>query len=221
MDSKKGAVATDVVPKLQDLCSLMKDEPSTKLSCVAVSSSSMAVLTWLKEQGVVTTRTAAHAASNNLVGVLQHLHSLGCPWSMEVCREAAASGSLEALQWARENGCPWKADKIFIAAVLSGSIQLAQWVGQQPGVIRHSDSVATAAECGHAALCAFLLQQQFPVTRIACMYAAKGGHTDALRTLRENGCPWNDFRVRRAAATKGSVAVLEYVQQQGILVTAA
>jgi hypothetical protein len=55
-----------------------------------------------------------------------------------------------------------------------------------------------------------------------CMpVCCQGGHLDTLRCLREHGCPWDEDQVRRRAARRGSVAILEYIQQQGLLTTTA
>jgi hypothetical protein len=217
-----GVIAADAVPKLQWLCALMMCDPSTELSFDAASSSSFAVLTWLKEQGVkFTTETAVSAARTNQVAVLQYLLAQECPLGAEVCREAAASGSLEALRWAREEECPWEANEIMIAAASSGSVELTAWVLQQPGVPVYPGVLSAAAKRGHTAVCAYLRQQQCPADASACMYAVKGGHLDTLRCLLEHGCTWNEGQVRRRAAERGSIAMLEYIQQEGILATAA
>jgi hypothetical protein len=218
-----GAVAVDALPKVQWLCSLMMHDPSDELSFDAASSSSIAVLTWLKEQGIeFTMKTAVHAARNNQVPALRYLRAEGCPWGVEVCREAAASGSLAALRWAHEEGCPWINNEISIAAASSGSIELTAWVQQQVGHNQLNRGIlAAAAKHGHTELCAYLRQLHYASDRSACLYAVKGGHIDTLRCLREHGCLWDEDQVCRRAAEKGNIAILEYIQEQGLLQTAA
>jgi hypothetical protein len=163
------------------------------------------------------------ASRNNQVPALRYLRTEGCRWDVRLCRAAAAGGALDALCWMRENGCPWDSRKILSAAASSGSIELVEWVLQQPGVPASSEVLAAAAQHGHTALCVHLLQhQQFQLLNVsACLGAVKGGHLDTLRCLRRLGCPWFADDVRRNAAQKGSIAVLQYIQQQGLLATAA
>jgi hypothetical protein len=219
----RGAATADAVAKLQWLCTQHHFAPSTELSFDAARGSSLAVLRWLSQQGVVfTTKTAVHAARGNQLAALQHLRNEGCPWGVEVCKEAAASGSFEALRWLRTEGCPWEADKIIQAAASSGSVELTEWVRQQPGVTLNSTAVAAAAAQGHTAVCAFLLQHHHHVLNTtACLSAVKSGHVDTLRFLRQRGCPWDADQVRIGAAVVGSVELLQYLQQEGLLATAA
>jgi hypothetical protein len=42
-----------------------------------------------------------------------------------------------------------------------------------------------------------------------------------LRCLREHNCPWEGNQMREHAAQRGSLPVLRYIQQQGLLTTAA
>jgi hypothetical protein len=86
-------------------------------------------------------------------------------------------------------------------------------------------ALAAAARQGHTAACVYLLQQQqqqhLLLDESACLSAIKGGHVDTLRCLREHGCPWDATIIRRNVAQKGSIAMMEYLQQQGLLATAA
>jgi hypothetical protein len=142
-----------------------------------------------------------------------------------VCRAAAASGSFAALCWAHLHGCPWNGHATLNAAASSGSIELTAWVQQQLGVTFSGAALEAAARQGHTAVCVYLLQQQqqqhLLLDESACLGAIKGGHVDTLRCLREHGCPWNAEVVRRNVAQKGSIAMMEYLQQQGLLATAA
>jgi hypothetical protein len=42
-----------------------------------------------------------------------------------------------------------------------------------------------------------------------------------LRFLQQHGCPWEGNQMRKHAAQSGSVPVMHYLQQQGLLATAA
>jgi hypothetical protein len=55
----------------------------------------------------------------------------------------------------------------------------------------------------------------------ACNNAAERGYLDILRWLRENGCPWDVRAVCRLAASAGHVDVLNFVIEQGEVLSAA
>eukprot|EP00953_Heterococcus_sp_UTEX-ZZ885_P009871 5777-Heterococcus_DN1.PRE.1 len=66
-------------------------------------------------------------------------------------------------------------------------------------------------------MCEFLRAQQCPWDSSSPHFAAIGGHADCLRWLLDNGCPRQEQQLCMAAAQGGSVEVLTYLQQQGIL----
>eukprot|EP00953_Heterococcus_sp_UTEX-ZZ885_P018984 10605-Heterococcus_DN1.PRE.4 len=78
-----------------------------------------------------------------------------------------------------------------------------------------------AAGQGHAAMCQFLHSQQCTWDEDSTSTAATNGHIDVLRWLIDNGCPWDAQHLCQAAAEGGSVAVLTYLQQLGMLSSAA
>jgi hypothetical protein len=51
--------------------------------------------------------------------------------------------------------------------------------------------------------------------------AARSGHVDIVRWLQEHGCPYDATKACQAAAVGGSIDVLMYVQQQGMVSTPA
>jgi hypothetical protein len=55
------------------------------------------------------------------------------------------------------------------------------------------------------------------LSELASISAAHYGHVDQLRWLTDNGCPWDAHDLCRAAAQSGSVEVLTYLQQQGLV----
>jgi hypothetical protein len=152
---------------------------------------------------------------------MQFLHAQGCPWDYWVPLAAARRGLLEMLRWARQHGCNWNEYAILSAAASSGSLEMTIWVKQQPGVECNRAAIAAAAQQGHTAICEYLHAAQCPFDEDVCNGAILHGHVDTLRWLRESGCPWNVTKVYRAAAVGGSVDVLLYLQQQGIMFTPA
>jgi hypothetical protein len=69
-------------------------------------------------------------------------------------------------------------------------------------------------------MCAYLHAAHCPWDDITCNYAAHAGSLDALRWLRERGCPWSTFAVSICAACSGSIDLMLYLQQQGIVFNA-
>jgi hypothetical protein len=58
--------------------------------------------------------------------MLKWLHSQGCPWDEETCRDAAVNGHLEVLQFLHSQDCPWNLT-IYEAAALSPNVKMQQW----------------------------------------------------------------------------------------------
>jgi hypothetical protein len=73
---------------------------------------------------------------------------------------------------------------------------------------------------GHVSMCDYLFNKQLPLpahNELACNTAAERGHTEALRWLHEHSCPWIATDVLATAARAGSVAMLSYLQAEGLL----
>eukprot|EP00953_Heterococcus_sp_UTEX-ZZ885_P021771 12121-Heterococcus_DN1.PRE.8 len=81
--------------------------------------------------------------------------------------------------------------------------------------------MATAAEQGHTTMCEHLHAQQCPWNESVYYTAARSGHVDTVRWLQEHGCPRDATKVCQVAAMGGSIDVLLYVQQQGMVSTPA
>jgi hypothetical protein len=76
-----------------------------------------------------------------------------------------------------------------------------------------------AASSGQTAMCEYLYSQHYPWSAAACDEAAAGVHLETLRWLHEHGCPWATDQIILAAAHGGSIAVMQYLQQQGVVTT--
>jgi Ankyrin repeats (3 copies) len=164
-----------------------------------------------------TDMTMCGAAESNKIAEVQFLHSQGQPWPVWMFAGLARSGFFELLRWCYEHGCPWDANAPHYAAE-SGNVELMQWVlQQQPGTTLSADAMTTAASKGHTAMCEFLHAQQCPWDTFAVMDAAYNGHVSVLRWLMDNGCPWIPHNLCMAAGEGGSIEVLTFLQQQGIL----
>jgi hypothetical protein len=169
-----------------------------------------------------TAATMAGAAQSNKLAEVQYLHSRGCPWALRLLEYAAVSGKFELARWCYEHGCHW--DSLAKApehAALSGNVELMTWLLQQPGTELSVIVMRFAAFKGHRAMCEYLHSQQSPWDKECTHDAATSGNLVLLQWFMDNGCPWNAVRLCRAAAEGGSVEVLNYLQQLGLLTSTA
>eukprot|EP00953_Heterococcus_sp_UTEX-ZZ885_P039464 20226-Heterococcus_DN1.PRE.1 len=216
------AAAQRSLPVLKWLSTQPQYKFAEDIGMYAAMGGSVELLEWLNQQGIGFTVATMHtAAEYNHNAAVKCLHSLGCPWSLDVPSFAAMRGYFEMLRWACEHGdAGWSTLRVLDKAAASGNIEMIAWVAQQPGAVFMASTMCAAAEHGRTAVCEYLLSQQCPMTAHACTRAAAGGHLSTLRWLRGNGCPWNVDAVYIAAAEGGSAEVLAYLQQQRVSVFA-
>jgi hypothetical protein len=177
------------------------------------------------------------AAQNGDVDMLKSLTQNGCMFTSSTCNTAATSGQLLALQYilstldctCNNASCErydWLTHSAIQEAALGGNIEMVNWLQQQQHRVEvemHEHAMLCAASAGHIAMCAYLHLhlQHCPWSTEACKNAARGGHADTLRCLHELGYPWNESTICITAASSGTVAVMEYLLQQGVVLTAA
>jgi hypothetical protein len=131
--------------------------------------------------------------------------------------EAAGAGQLLALQYILSTlkcTCSSQQDTVLCdlcdrlkretlpAAAKAGNVEIVQWLQLKQSVELSEEAMAKAISGGHTAMHIYL-------------------HVDTLRWLNDNGCPSDAARVRIAAAKGGSTTVMKYLQQQGVISTAA
>jgi hypothetical protein len=98
------------------------------------------------------------------------------------------------------------------------------WLIEKSAVQLTAGFMSAAAKSGNSAMCEFLHAHGCPMDEYCCNKAAKAGITkhdnlDLLRWFREYGCPWDTDRLAEIAARCNSVALIEYLQQEGVVVT--
>jgi hypothetical protein len=142
-----------------------------------------------------------------------------CVLSGFICDGAADGGHLTVLKHLRSIGCEWDAEDIACYAASSGSIEVVEWVRQQ-GLTINAEVMAAAAGAGHIGMCEHLRNRGCDWDAIACNEAASYGEVVTLRWLREHVCPWNVSEVVINAAVDGHPGILDYVIEQGEVMSA-
>eukprot|EP00953_Heterococcus_sp_UTEX-ZZ885_P000990 1043-Heterococcus_DN1.PRE.5 len=194
----------------------------------AAMGGSVAVLAWLKQLGLdINGYACGPAASSGHLHVLQYLHAEGCDIpsdSYNVCYYAAVQGNLEMLKWLHGIGCTLDYDSSDQGEIATScpSVELVAWLLEQSAVHLTTHFMSAAAESGNSAMCELLHAHQCPWNEWCCHEAAKAGTTkhgnlDLLRWFREHGCPWNTDWLADVAARSNSVALMEYLHQEGVV----
>jgi hypothetical protein len=164
----------------------------------------------------VSNSVSHYAASSGNIEMLKWLRAEGCcEFGIPTCTGAALAGQLKALQHLRSEGCAWDTKLIAGYAARSGSIELVEWLWQQPDTEIGPDAISWAAGCGHRALCEFLLSRGCVWDANTCGVCALHGELSMLRWLRERGCPWNVSTVFKQAACASHTHILDFVIEQG------
>jgi hypothetical protein len=168
----------------------------------------------------LTTMINYQAARSGSISMLDWLRAQSwCTFDALTCAGAALGAHLAALQHLNSIGCNWN-DKILCYAACGGSIAVVDWLLQQQGVGLTAEAMVAAADGGHTAVCKHLRSIGCEWNTDACSQAAAGGHIELLTWLREHGCPWDMSEVFIAAAGYGHTSILDYIVQQGEVLSA-
>jgi hypothetical protein len=149
---------------------------------------------------------------------VRHAHAHGLDYATEWCERAAGRyGDIATLQTAHELGMAYT--DLAIGAADCNQLAVVQFL-QAQGCPLSESLFHLAAERGHIAMCAYLHAAQCPWSNVICNSAAYGGSLNTLRWLRERGCPWSTYAVSICAACSGSIDLMLYLQQQGVVFNA-
>jgi hypothetical protein len=152
-----------------------------------------------------------HAARSGSISMIDWLRAGAyCVFDTRACAGAAWGGQLAALQHLHRVGCEWDEETIAGQAACAGSIEMVEWLRQQPGVVVSAETLAWAANSDQISMCKHLRSTCCDWDADACSDAASGGALGALRWLRENGCPWDSSEVFVSAARNGHTEILDY-----------
>jgi hypothetical protein len=149
---------------------------------------------------------------------LAQAHGLRCT-TFEYKRAAGMYADIATLKAARELLMPYSRYAM-AGAVRCNTLAVVQFLRAQ-GCAWGAFVFCLAARRGDMELCAYLHAEHCPWNAIVCDEAASNGHAGTLRWLRKHGCPWQASDITSCAAQSGSVDVLVYLQQQGLLANRA
>jgi hypothetical protein len=146
---------------------------------------------------------------------------LSIPWK-HVIMGAAFIGSVSKLQWlCTEQQHEFEdPDAVAVYAVAGGNVDVLNWLKEQGVSFPTSTWNCVAANKQNPLqVVQFLHAEGVEWTAECCEKAAAAGNVEVLRFMHEHDCPWNRAAVRTAAAQSGSIEVMSYLQQEGLLYT--
>jgi hypothetical protein len=141
----------------------------------------------------------------------------GTHWSSVVVG-SLQSRDVSTVQWlVEELDCPLPDDAFQIAAFGSCTDTLA-WLKQR-GLAPPADLMHYAAYNGHWHILQYLHNEGVEWISEACATAARFGSLALLKQLREHGCPRDSDEMTVLAAWSGSVPLLKWFKERGIVFT--
>ena len=100
-------------------------------------------------------------------------------------------------------------------ALVRNQLKEVTWTpAHENGCPCDEDTCMMAARGGHLEVLKYLKENHCPWDESTCEKAAKGGHLDVLEYLHENGCPWDESTCSYAARG-GHLDVLKYARDNG------
>ena len=190
---------------------------------------SLETLQWLHKKGFGWSGKAfSHAAKKGYLDILQWLLLENSnDYTIFLYSNAAAKGHFEILKWAKKHGIQdsCTAEDIAFWAASIGNLEMLQWVLENfpstpENLMAHASSVemlewlksagyqphsalGRAAGRGNIDVLRWLLEnngmEDYDDMQYACAYAARNGKLEALKWLREKGCPWSASTIEYAS----------------------
>jgi hypothetical protein len=162
--------------------------------------------------------TFSYVAEFGNLEMLEWLYEKKCPWNSDTCTFAARAGQLDALKWLHERKCKLKEFGISTAAVVSGNLEMVEWLDQQD-IDFMRNILDVVAEEGNLEMMRWFLDHppsDKSVYGSAYETAALHGQLEILQCLHEKRCPWgNDCEACAFAAGNGHFEILQWLHEQG------
>jgi hypothetical protein len=127
--------------------------------------------------------------------------------------------SILTLEFAWENKSlwpsDWKYEPYFCEQVAeTNKLELLEWIRQEKKCKWDYKTICAAAAQGNLEMVKYCVANACPINTYACAYAAKNGHLECLKYLREEvKAPW-DFATACFAAQYGHLHILEYLVER-------
>jgi hypothetical protein len=99
-------------------------------------------------------------------------------------------------------------------AALNGNLNLMKHMKKYYNCKWSKVTYVEAAKGGHLEVLKWLKEDGCPFSNETCEVAASSGHSEVLKWLRENGCPWNE-QTCRFAASNGHLELLKWARENG------
>jgi hypothetical protein len=145
--------------------------------------------------------------------------ALGAQVTTATLKGAAAAGALNMLMWLHSHQQCKLGDGISLHAAMSGSVAVLDWLAAR-GTGFTAVTCAMAARYNQLGALQYLRAAGCEWGLLVTDAAAETASFETLRWAREHGCPWDSASICEAAARGGSVQVLQYLQQRGMVITA-
>ena len=126
--------------------------------------------------------------------------------------------SISTLEVAWENKSLWAwrwDERSFCSQVaLTNKLELLKWAREEKKCKWDQMTISTAAEQGNLEMIKYCVANECPINEWACPEAARNGHLECLKYLREEvKAPW-DWRSAAWAAEYGHLHILEYLVER-------
>ena len=98
--------------------------------------------------------------------------------------------------------------------VHTNKLELLKWIREEKQCEWSAGAINTAANQGNLEIVKYCVANECPIDESACAWAAKNGHLECLKYLREEvKAPW-DWRTAASAAGNGHLHILEYLVER-------
>ena len=109
--------------------------------------------------------------------------------------------------WPRGSGEPYFCNRV----ARTNKLELLKWAREEKKCKWGYDAIKAAARQGNLEIVKYCVANECPITKRACSFAAKNGHLECLKYLREEAMALWDKRTGARAVLSGHLHILEYL----------